>query len=573
METKLCVVENQSDVAVITDDCDTFVIESALQEVPAVEFERVFRSLIEADPGRVAGLPLYGVVRIHLAFLFAQNQTPPMALPHLVVLYRLLNERLDGNDYDVLRCHNLAENYQAVVSDVASKRSVTAEKTATFGFCRTILGFLIGIYGYLRLLADQMFSVVWKRIRDPPDPTESVFIPHVNRFDNIRPVLDQFGGEREVVLPISTITWLRNRDTRYTAVAPYGPTPLDYFVTPEQILETVRRGVKLTSAILIRRSFDADIQSLINTEFGVKMPNTTTYLLGNLLAEHMPALANTVVAERMLVDLDPEQLVVGSLGSRQQAILYAAIEVGVDTYHVPHSGTNGYEKTPPSETVHFVPGDHIVTHLEDSEQISSIENVVPAGRPKLVELSRRDVTPVDDWQSEAIRVVIATQPFSDPIRRRFIDTVLDSLKLIPDPIDVVIKIHPNESRSFYESVTSEHPFRVRIAEEDIYEHVVGSDIVVTINSNVGLESMVIGTPCVCINVWSPLIRARPYALYGPAPVLNTDDEIRGFFSELTADRVAELTRAECNFAEKNYLEGDPPGHISEIIRGDQQPPD
>ncbi|MXR20224.1 hypothetical protein [Halobacterium bonnevillei] len=571
-ETKLYIVENQADVDAVAEGCDTFVIESALQEVPAVAFERVFRSLIEADPGRIADLPLYGVVRIHLAFLFAQNQTPPMALPHLVVLYTLLEERLNQNDYDELRCHNLAENYQAVVSDVASKHSVTVENTARFGFHRTILGFLIGIYGYFRLLADQLLSIVWKRTRREPDPTETVFVPHVNRFDNIRPVLDQFEGEYEVVLPTSTISWLRHRKDRYADVDAYDPTPLDYFTTPRRIVETIRRGIGLTYAVLIRRSFDVDVQSRVRTEFGVEMPQTVTYLLGNLFAEHIPALANTVIAEQMLADLDPEQLVVGSLGSRQQAILYAAIEAGVDTYHVPHSGTNGYEKTPPSETVHFVPGDHIVTHLQRSDQLSTTDNVVPAGRPKLVELSHSDVTPVDDWQSDAIRIVVATQPFSDPIRRRFIEDVLESLQQTPEPIDVVIKIHPNETTSFYVSTVSEYPFRVRIAEDDIYGYVTGADVVVTINSNVGLESMVLGTPCVCVNVWSPLIRARPYATHGPVPVLRTNDEMNKFFATLTADRVGELAEAETDFVRKNYLAGDPSGRISAIIQADDQVP-
>lgn len=571
-ETRLCIVENQSDVDAVAEGCDTFVIESALQEVPAVAFERVFRSLIEADPGRVAGLPLYGIVRIHLAFLFAQNQTPPMALPHLVVLYDLLDERLDRNDYERICCHNLAENYQAVVADVASNRSVTVENTASFGFNRTIRGFLIGIYGYFRLLADQLFSIVWKRTRRGPDPTETVFVPHVNRFDNIRPVLDQFEGDSEVVLPVSSLTWLRHRKDRYAAVDAYDPTPLDYFTTPSRIVETIRRGIGLTYAVLIRRSFDADVQSRVKTEFGVDMPQTVTYLLGNLFAEHIPALANTVVAEQMLADLDPEQLVVGSLGSRQQAILYAAIEADVDTYHVPHSGTNGYEKTPPSETVHFVPGEHIVTHLQRSEQLSNTDNVVPAGRPKLVELSRRDVTPVDDWQSDTIRIVVATQPFSDPIRRRFIEDVLESLQQTPEPIEVVIKIHPNETSSFYESAVSDNPFEVRIAEDDIYGYVTGADVVITINSNVGLESMVLGTPCVCVNVWSPLIRARPYATHGPAPVLRTNDEMNEFFATLTADSVAELAEAESEFVRENYLAGDPAERISAIIQADEQVP-
>jgi len=538
-EKQLCIVENRSDLTSVTEDCDTFVVESALQEVPVVEFERIFRSIIEADHSQVGNLPLYGVIRIHLALLFDPTGTPPMALPHLIILYRLIDEHLNQNGYDTILCHGLSKNYQAVVVDVAEKHPVNVKKSASSGGRRMVVGFIVGIYGYFRLIADQMFSFFWKHTCRNPDPTQTVFVPHVNRFNNIRPVLDKFSDEYELVLPISSVYWLRNRNNRYAAIKKYNPSPLDYFVTLGGIIDTIRRG---------------------------------KYLLGNLFAEHIPGLANTVVAKQMIADLEPERLVVGSLGSRQQSILYAAIEAGIDTYHVPHSGTNGYEKTPPSETVHFVPGHHIITHLEDSEQVSNTENIVPAGRPKLSELSDRDIKPADDWQPDAIRIVIATQPFPDPIRTRFIQQVLDSLKLTPNSIDVVVKIHPNETRTFYESVILEYPFRVRIVEKDIYEYVTGAELTITINSNVGLESMVVGTPCVCIGIWSPLIRARPYAVCGPTPVLSTTDEIRTFFSGLTPARVEELAQSERTFANEMYLNGDIADRISDVILSNNQYP-
>lgn len=561
---RLRVVENESELQDSEDD-DVFIVQSELGNVPTSEFEEGFRRVIEREQERVADLPLYGVLRIHFAFLFAQNQCPPMAIPHLVSLYRLLDERVTEQKYDVLKCDGISENYQAVVTDIAAEHSVRVEGAEGFGRRDSIRGFLLGLYGYFRLVVDQMVSVVWKHFRRRPDPTRTVFVPHVNRFDSTRSVLDCLGDDHEVILPIPTVSWLRQRKSNYSELTGYDPTPVDYFASPRRVVETVKRGVLLAWHVMIRQSFEDEVRRFVAEEFDVEMPNTVTYLLGNLYAEHVPSLANTVVAEGMIADLDPEQVVVGSLGSRQQAILYAAIDAGLDTYHVPHSATTGYELAPPPETVHFVPGEHVVEHLHSSAQMSSTENLAPTGRPQLDELERREIQPRKSWDSDRLQVVVATQPFPDSIRTQFVEDVLDALERTAEPADVVVKIHPNESVSFYESAVGDRPYPVKVVDEDLYSYVKTADTVVTINSNVGLESMVLDTLCVCVNQWSPLIRARPYATYGPVPVLRTTEEVQGFFSGLTRTRIEELTADELDFVADSYLDGESAERIAGVL--------
>lgn len=559
----LRIVENAADIA--QTDNGIFVIESALQEVHASELEDIFRQVSEAELGQIASLPLYGVIRIHLAFLFAQNQSPPMAIPHLVVLFRLLDEHLDEHEYDNLRCEGVSENYQAVVTDVALKHDVSVEGTEQFGFRHTVWGFLVGIYGYFRLVVDQLLSLVLKRSHRQHQPVRTAFVPHVNRFDSTRPVLDRLEHNHEVILPIPTVAWLRRRNGKYGAIRKYDPTPVDYFATPSRILESIRRGIRLLWQVLARRSFNADVRRFILDEFGVNIPNTVNYVLGNLFAVHVSSLANAVVAEGMLEDLDPDQVVIGSLGSRQQAILYAAIKAGIDTYHIPHSATTGYELAPPPETVHFTPGEHVVDHLQASGQISTTENIVPTGRPQLARLSRQEISPAKEWTSDATKIVVATQPFPDAIRREFIIHILDAIEMTPEPVDVVIKIHPNESAIFYEQVTADCPYPVQVVEENLHGYITAADVVVTINSNVGLESMVLETPCVCVNEWDPLIRARPYAIHGPTPVLQTADEVTEFFADLSETRIKELADGQHGFVTSTYLDGNPAECIAHIL--------
>lgn len=557
----LRVIERDDD----RNDANTFAVEPRLQSVPAHEFETIFREVSEADIETDTDLPLYGAIRIHFAFLFAQNEHPPMAISHLIVLYRLLDEYLGAHDYEAIACEDLSPDYQAVVADIAAAHGLSVSGVERFGFHRLVVGFLIGMWGYLRLVVGQVVAVVLRPLVDGSSPTGTVFVPHMNRFDSIRPVLDAFDEPHEVVVPIATVSWLRSRADRYAALQSYDPTPLDYFATSRTVFESLRRGLALTVEVLVTRRFDARLRTFLTESFGVTMPRTRWYLLGNLFAVHVPSLANAVVAERMLATLAPENLVVGSLGSRQQSILYPAIDAGVNTYHVPHSATTGYELLPPTETIHFVTGEHVVEHLNNSAQISDVDNLVPAGRPQLLGVADRDVAPRDDSAEDALRVVIATQRFPDAHREEFITDILDGLEETPVPVDVVVKIHPNESPAFYDTAIQDRPYPVQVAEADLHRLLVGADLVVTINSNVGLEAMGLGTPVVCVTRWTPLIRARPYATAGPVPVLRSRDDVVEFFADLDRETVAELADAEWKFVDEYYLHDNAADEIAHII--------
>lgn len=557
-----------------TDADDAFVVESALRAVPTAEFERVFRDLSEAEFDPVADFPLYEVIRLDLAYLFAQDRNPPMAATHLVVLFRLLDDRLSGDDYDAVDCTGLDEQYRTVVTDVASRHGVEVDGAdrSEFGFRRVLRGLLVGVWGFLLVLADQVFSLVYRTLRgvELPGPTDIAFVPHVNRFGCTRPVLDELvamGADHEVVLPTTTVTWLRERDDRYAELEPYDPTPLDMFTQLPDILTSLRRLGGLVWSVAVSRSFAGDLRAFFAVEFGVDAPRTVNYLLEKTLTVEVPALANVTVAERLLTHLDPDAVVVGSLGSRQEVLLYPAIERGIDTYHIPHSVPTGYELLPPQETVHFVPGEHAVEHLAASEQTSDASNLDPAGRPKLRSLDRSNPTPRTDWEPDAFRLVVATQPFVDSVRREFVLAVLDGLAEIPVPVDVVVKIHPNEDVSFYREFIPDRPFRVRVTKEDLHGYQSSADLTVTINSNVGLESMVLGTPCACVALWKPLIRPRLYAARGPVPVLESADDIGAFFADLDRDRAADLHDDQREFVETVYLRSDSARDIAERVAG------
>jgi hypothetical protein len=82
------------------------------------------------------------------------------------------------------------------------------------------------------------------------------------------------------------------------------------------------------------------------------------------------------------------------------------------------------------------------------------------------------------------------------------------------------------------------PNNVVVAEGDLKQYTVDSDLVVSINSNVDTQAGVMGTPCLCVNLYSPLIRTRVYARYSPIPTLYTHQEVLDWFADLTEERLA-----------------------------------
>jgi hypothetical protein len=135
----------------------------------------------------------------------------------------------------------------------------------------------------------------------------------------------------------------------------------------------------------------------------------------------------------------------------------------------------------------------------------------------------------------------------------------------------VVKIHPNERAAFYESLLDSLNLNVIadtvVETERLRTHLRTANLVVTINSNVGLEGMYVGTPCVCVNLWEPIISTYPYSSEGPAPVCQTIKEINDFFGTLTWNKLQQITEQQRNFAESYRYEYDTGERIAAHIEG------
>jgi hypothetical protein len=559
VQNTLCVAH--SDCAETAD----IIIEELLKQVDESYYDQVFKSIRTASIDPVAGLPLYEFAWPRLGYAFSQTADPPMAITHLIVFSQLLSDELESRNVERIRAINLDPEYQAVVQDVASDHGLATLDVTVPSRAHRIRGLLVGISTLLIGILDQLFSIIWSIFHntDKEKSASTIFVPLVNRFDSMKPVIEAYEGTYQVILPTATVSWLRDVRHRVPELGLYDPIPIGSYATVKMIARESVAFFYLAISLFGDDEFHSQIQDFVTKEFNICLDATLTYVLSNFYQVHLRSLPNLFVAQRMIDRLEITNLVIGSMGSRQQAILYAARACGCQTYHIPHTATTGYELLPPKDTLHFVPSDVAVQHLDNSNQSDDISNLVPVGRPQLATLYSERPESLNP-PTLPYRIVIATQPFDDSIRERFVKDTVDSIISSNQQCEIIIKIHPNESPEYYRDLLDED--RVSIVTDELHRNIKEADLVITVNSNVGLEAMVLGTPVICINEWEPMVRTRPYALKGPIPVLKSTREIRTYLDNLDPKALTNLREDQDSYVlEKYYLTNQPGKEIAKSI--------
>jgi len=526
---------------------DSFVIGDELQEISPETLDEIFRTFRRrAVRNDGSADPIYDAFWPEFAIPLAATPGDPTALTHLIPLYRKLDRRVGETEPDRIVCHGLQADYRGVVEDVADGRGVDVDRRSS-PRAALLWGLVAALLKFSLLAVDQLAVLATRPFRDSPGPAETVFVPNVNRLGSLKPVIESTTGEFRVVVPNFSVPF-RDRDIDLD-VDERRIDPITAYTSGRSMLTQVRVFGRTMSDLLVRRTLQSDLTEFVAAEHGVEMPRTVDHCVANL-APTLNALPFASLMNEVVRRSGCSAAVFGSMGPKQLGMLRSAQRSGVRTYHVPHTATTGYEPLPSRETVHFAPSRVAVDHFEASDQVDSASNVVPAGRPYLAEVGPPDRSRIAT--EEPLRFVIATQPFRDEIREAFVAEVIAHLEAVEADTEVVIKIHPNEEPQFYDRFRVESD-RVTVQEEGLFDLLRSADLTFTINSNVGLESMVLGTPTCCVNLWSPIVRIRPYAEYGPVPALRSSDALSSFADGLSVEEIDRMTDEQTEYVEESYV--------------------
>ena len=100
-------------------------------------------------------------------------------------------------------------------------------------------------------------------------------------------------------------------------------------------------------------------------------------------------------------------------------------------------------------------------------------------------------------------VLVATQPWSMPIRKAFLRSVLTALKCFPE-VQAIIKPHPREKEGLYKKVVEKENAEVAIlpSKSDTFEALHACDLLVAGFSTVITEALILGKPAVTVGLAS-----------------------------------------------------------------------
>lgn len=528
---------------------EVFIIDDELKKINSELSKRVYSHLYQSniDDSIKHSKPLYQYLWLRLT----RSSIHPLALTVSVPLYKSLAEIIEGNNITKIYCGELSDGYKHVLIDLSNEYNVPINNVLyndgqNHEYLQT-RRFINHIPFYL----DQYLSLIWKNFIAIPNDADTVFIVSPSRMEKIEPVLNEADFDYVLVSPrLLTKSFLIRGSGSHDFI------PLQIFFDKNKLL----KQYKLLYQIRNETELEDRLVESIEKEFGINMSQTIRHLLHNVQNSNLNRTFQGLSIENIVKKLNCENIVTNALSPGIKSILYEANELGLDTYYIPHSVITPYPRIPPSYTTMFVPSKLGVKHMQNMGGFQDTSNLILTGSPSLSEIN--DGILLDKLEKrhndiDDIKILLGTQAREDDMRKRLVELYMSGIEESHLDIEPIIKIHPNESTQFYNKLASKYKRDINVVSSQLETWLKKSDLLVTVNSNIGLEATSFGTATIIINPWAR-IPLQPYSEYGPFPILKSEAQIKSYFSSLDKEKIASQQSEQTEFFVKNYHISDNP---------------
>ncbi|WP_049895725.1 capsular polysaccharide export protein, LipB/KpsS family [Halopiger xanaduensis] len=519
------------------------------------EYDTVYSVLSNADVDLDTPVPIYEQTWRHL--LASRHGR----LQELTLLYLRLQEVVESEDPDRLVCdRDLDTGYLSVAIDISDAYDIPIDTQGQQSVSRLqrIQRFLKNTVLVLPFLFDQFVSLLLGFILGRPEKAKLALIPSFGRFDSMGPAIDKIsnsGYDDYAVIGTSHVSSLgATLKWKYLKSELDGEplVSLSRFVTLRCIGRQIRSYIDINRGVLFGKSLKRELNDELESEVGITLEKTIEYsIYDGFRTRDALSIFYYHLADNMMSKLECEKAVIGGLPPSRRAMLWAGLKNDVEMYYIPHgAGVVMDSSNPPAELTQFVSGDLEKRHYEESQQVETQWECIVSGRSYLTTLYEEykgvERTPPEDGD---LQLLIATQPIRgmDEVIRDILTAVAER----PDSVSIVIKTHPSESAADYADYARGNE-QVTVTESDLFTHLSESDLTVTINSNVGIESVLAGTPTVSVNKWDPITDDALYAIYGEIPVLRDQQAVFDLIENLDADSLNELYTTQYESVSQNY---------------------
>lgn len=549
---------------------DAIVIDDLYKQIQRDDYERYYKYFISNSFESETFLPLFDILWPHLIY------SPKGGLIESLLLFDELDKEMDDKSPESVVIKKLDRRSYVVLKDVLNKHDVTIENDRSPPPRRSNLG-ILG-----RDVIPAMIFVLKQGLRKLPPINSSSFpkssvqvFPFPNRFDSLSPVINNSECDMDIISEPSKVS-TPNKDE--VSDRSFDESGIYEFMNLSNYFDILRQIIfifQLLPRLFLKSTLVSNISSRIREKEGFDVSNIVSESYIQAIKSNPRNICTGIVTGRLFRDKNTKKVVVGGLAPRDRSIIVQADRHNMDLYYVPHTVEIALEQLPPKGASMFVSGPVAKKHIQNTYSASILPELIPMGRPYLQEKyknNNKNITQVSS--DDDLSILALTQMNSDSIRSEFIDEIIRGAKILDsysefDSTQVIIKLHPSESKDFYNNLLNTIEYsgiKVTIVEDSLYHYLYKSDFTITINSNAGLESMMLGTPCISINFNEPVTMTYPYVEYGNIPVLRCSSDVNTFFKDISSNTINAMAVEQFNFARENYiLEEDGGSNISSYI--------
>ncbi len=203
-------------------------------------------------------------------------------------------------------------------------------------------------------------------------------------------------------------------------------------------------------------------------------------------------------------------IILNEFDSPGKIINYLGKEYGIKICFIPYCGIPRRE----SDVTPYLSDIICVDGKLDKEYLTkkgvNSEKILVRGSPKYESIMKKNVFPLNQIEdhftgkihpisSNKRKVLLATNIFTNESNWITLNTVLNVIKKFKD-IEFIIKLHPQQDGKFIRKILRQLDFEAIIVKNiDIFEILKTVDIFLTEESSVILDSMVVGTPIICLD--------------------------------------------------------------------------
>lgn len=537
-----------------------FVIERQIRDFDEKNANDLHNRLVGLDLNHQYDVPVYEIFGHHVwRDGGGLHDHSPYSMELIVLLYRQIVEEITSENQIV--AIGVGGRYLDMLRDLADNEGlelVVRDRPEESKSDRSVRW---DAFQWVPVVLFDVFCSLFLNLVFRAGTASTLVLYPVFRPETFRPLERHLDVEYDGSVYVLTLSYLLNY--RSTFADNVSVVPIHCFESVRGFLSQCRFAMTFARDIRSRETERALVDS-VEDETGLRLEQTVGSLYHRAAAFNFASCLRYEASKRAFEQSRYDVLMLPSSDGLNKAIGLAARETDVDVLLLPHTILHQYAATEvPYRHTRVVEGSIAREPLRDVEEVDSAE----LGLPK--HLTIRDRAKSMERQSERKRILIGTQPYDDSRRREFINDVVNA-GLEATNHDIVIKIHPAEEREFYESVMKDLDLndasrqRVSITDSDLHRNVVDSDLMVTISSNVGIESIILGTPTICYNKWSPDIRTPLYATDGDVPNIYGYEDLLQVLDE---SPFSDLYHSQKRMLDEEYIvRGNTLQAISEGIR-------